>query len=350
MLFTSEQVSCGHPDKICDQISDALLDAYLAQDCNSRVGIETLIKNNTIVVAGEVASASHIYMDEIIKDTLKDVGLDRFSPHIINLISVQSPDISIGVDGGGAGDQGIIYGYACNETKSMLPLSYVLATEALQSIRNLKHPLLGIDAKAQVTIQDDGKSSREISTFLISTQHSSEIDVDDVRKIIIPVMHSVADKHNVDSNFNVLVNPTGRFVVGGSYADAGVTGRKIIADTYGGYARHGGGAFSGKDPSKVDRSAAYMARYVAKNLLHRFGLQECEIQLGYAIGVAEPVSVNVSANALYSDKLSSYVSEQYDLTPNGIIEALQLKRPIYYQTARYGHFTNQSLPWEVIIE
>lgn len=349
MLFTSEQVSCGHPDKICDQISDALLDAYLAQDRNSRVGIETLIKNNTIVVAGEVSSTGIVDVGEVIKCTLNEIGLSGLEPNIIDLISTQSHDISIGVDSGGAGDQGIIYGYACNETQSMLPLSYVLATEALQSLRDIHHPLLGIDAKAQVTIQDNGNSSHGISTFLISTQHSAEIEVEDVRKIVSPIMHAVADQHNVDSDFNVLVNPTGRFVTGGSYADAGVTGRKIIADTYGGYARHGGGAFSGKDPSKVDRSAAYMARHIAKNLLHRFDLQECEIQLGYAIGVAEPVSIYVSANAKYSDKLSRYVMEQYNLTPNGIINILQLKRPIYYQTARYGHFTNQNLPWEVII-
>lgn len=351
-LYTSEQVACGHPDKICDQISDAILDAHLEQDENSRVAVETLIKNDTIVVAGEVTSSAHVNVDSVIQCVLKDIGVQSADYKIINLIDKQSPDIALGVDVGGAGDQGMMYGYACNETEQCLPLPYMLATDVLKELRVLSHPMLGADAKSQVTLQYNDDGSRKIHTFLVSTQHDASLEQRDVKNIVLPVMLSVAEKYKLNDDFNVLVNPTGRFVVGGSWGDSGVTGRKIIADSYGGYSRHGGGAFSGKDPSKVDRSAAYMARHIAKHLLKRFDLAECEIQLSYAIGVAQPISINVVSQGVhyshFNSELETYVRGQWDLTPKGIIEYLDLKHVKYYDTAKYGHFTNQNFNWEII--
>lgn len=351
-LYTSEQVSCGHPDKICDQISDAILDANLSQDINSRVAVETLIKNDTVVVAGEVTSSANIDVCAVINDALKDIGVADYPYKIVNLVDKQSPDIALGVDLGGAGDQGMMYGYACDETEQCLPLSYVLATDVLKDLRGMNHPMLRPDAKAQVTIQYNDDGSKQIHTFLVSSQHSDLVSQSEVRAIVLPVMRNVAEKYNLFNDFNVLVNPTGRFVVGGSWGDSGVTGRKIVADTYGGYARHGGGAFSGKDPTKVDRSAAYMARHIAKHLLKRFELSECEIQLSYAIGVAEPISVNVTSKRgsirHVGDSFENYVRTNFDLTPAGIIKFLDLKNVSYYDTAKYGHFTNQQFNWERI--
>lgn len=348
-FFTSEQVSCGHPDKICDQISDAILDAYLTKDPYSRVAVETLIKNNNIVVAGEISSQGNINVNNTLFAVLDDIGVNNCNYQILNLLDKQSSDIALGVDAGGAGDQGIMFGYACDETPECLPLAYVLATDALKRLRALNHPMLRPDAKSQVTVRyEDGKPVA-IDTFLLSTQHAAKIDQAQVREIVCPLLEQSATKYNMNIDFKALVNPTGRFVIGGSYGDAGVTGRKIIADSYGGYARHGGGAYSGKDPSKVDRSAAYMARYIAKWLLKTCDLTECEVQLGYAIGVAEPVSVNVRTdNHIHKwacNDFESVVRTMFDLTPNGIISFLDLRRPIYYDTAKYGHFIG-NYPWE----
>lgn len=351
MLFTSEQVSLGHPDKICDQISDALLDAYLSKDKDSRVAIETLIKNNYITVAGEVTSNTKVDVDKVVKKVLSDVGLDNIHTYnITNLIDKQSPDIAQGVDTGGAGDQGIIFGYATNETPECLPLAYVLATKALIKLRELNHPKLRPDAKSQVTVEytEDGI---KIDTFLISTQHAEDITQSEIYAIASKIMKEVASEYNMNIDFKMLVNPTGRFVVGGSFGDCGVTGRKIIADSYGGYAKHGGGAYSGKDYTKVDRSSAYMARYLAKHLLKKFNLFECEVQLAYAIGVVQPVSVNVSFNS-YGDisqqEMVSYIYDTFDLSPQGITDFLDLKNVKYYDTAKYGHFTNQKFKWEEV--
>lgn len=343
--FTSEQVSCGHPDKICDQISDALLDAYLQADKNSRVAIETLIKNDTIVVAGEVTSNTEIDVCKTAEAVLNDIGLTGVYK-VINLIDKQSTDIAMGVDNGGAGDQGIMFGYACNETPEELPLAYVLATKVLLKVRELNHKILKADAKSQVTVRYEDDNSIKIDTFLVSVQHDERFSIEDVKSVVEPIMKSVAEEYGMNTDFKVLVNPTGRFVIGGSYGDCGVTGRKIIADTYGGYARHGGGAFSGKDPTKVDRSAAYMARYLARYVLGKTHANNVEIQLGYAIGVAEPVSISVLVNGVENEKIGAYLQKAFDLTPNGIIEFLDLKNACYYDTAKYGHFTNKKYKWE----
>lgn len=351
-LFSSEQVACGHPDKVCDQISDAVLDACLRQDINSRVAVETMVKDNTVVLAGEITSNAQIDVEKIVSYVYCDIGIDTSNVRIINLISNQSPDIALGVDTGGAGDQGMMYGYACRETPQRLPLAYVVATDALKKLRELESPILGPDAKSQVTMQYNDDGTKQIHTFLISTQHASAASQSDVREIVEPVMITTAKQYGLPQEFKVLVNPTGRFVVGGSWGDAGVTGRKIVADTYGGYARHGGGAFSGKDFSKVDRSAAYMARYIAKHLLNKFELEECEVQLSYAIGVKDPLSVNVNAtdiNCVVTNAyLERHVRSRFDLTPGGIIEFLDLRNVCYYDTAKYGHFTNPLFHWEIV--
>jgi len=346
MLFSSEQVSCGHPDKVCDQIADALLDAYLAKDKDSRVAVEGLIKNDHIIVAGEVTSKGTVDVNGEIHRVLHDIGIDG-DYRIQNLIDGQSPDIALGVDVGGAGDQGMMFGFATDETPELLPLPYMIATKALMNLRALRHPMLRPDAKAQVTIDDAGGKSR-IDTFLISTQHCEEIPLSGVREIVSQVMADTAVTCGMNTDFRVLVNPTGRFVIGGSFGDCGVTGRKIVADTYGGYSRHGGGAFSGKDYTKVDRSASYMARYLAKWALLSYGFQTCEIQLAYAIGLREPLSVNVRADGRPKDRVSKKILSNFDLTPKGIIDFLGLRDIKYYETARYGHFTNQAMPWERI--
>lgn len=262
MIITSEQVSNGHPDKICDQISDAVLTVCLEQDKNSKVAVETLIKDNHIVVAGEMKTTALFDLNTVVRNVVKPLGMKNII--VTNLIGLQSDDISQGVDTGGAGDQGMMYGYATDETEEYLPLPYVLATRVLENLMELQHPLLGKDAKAQVSYDYDNK---RITTFLVSIQHSDEITIENLRAIVKESMMKVAKRYRQNLDFNILVNPTGRFVLGGSYADAGVTGRKIIADTYGGFAHHGGGAFSGKDPSKVDRSGAYMARKIAKDIV-----------------------------------------------------------------------------------
>lgn len=339
----------GHPDKICDQISDAILDSYLQQDKNSRVAVESLIKNNNIVVAGEVSSNGIVNINKTIENVLKDIGIED-NWNIINMIDQQSPDIAQGVDVGGAGDQGIMFGYACDETPELLPLSYVLATQSLLKLRELNHKQLKPDAKSQVTVQYDKDNQIKIHTFLISTQHTEDISNQELYDIVSNVMFKTAKEYNMNTDFKVLINPTGRFVVGGSYGDCGVTGRKIIADTYGGYGRHGGGAFSGKDYTKVDRSGAYMARYLAKYLLKKYKLKDCEVQLAYAIGVKEPVSIDVVGDRenlpFVLSVLKNDIKNNFDLTPDGIFKFLKLDEVKYYKTSKYGHFTNQTLPWE----
>jgi S-adenosylmethionine synthetase len=349
-LFTSEQVSCGHPDKICDQISDAILDACLEQDKDSRVATEALIKNYQIVIAGEITTKAEININEIVHNVLKRIGLEDIEKYnVLNLLDKQSPDIAMGVNRGGAGDQGIMFGYACNDTEDGMPLAWSIATRGLINLRKLNHPKLKTDAKSQVTI--DYENNR-IDTFLISTQHDENITLEEVREIVSKVMIETAKEFNMNTDFKQLINPTGRFVIGGSIGDAGVTGRKIIADTYGGYAKHGGGAFSGKDPSKVDRSAAYMARYIAKDIVKgKKWADECEIQLSYAIGVVQPISVNVECfetEKIPTSEILTYITNTYDLSPNGIIKFLDLKNVKYSDTTCYGHFGKKNLNWEKI--
>lgn len=344
MIISSEQVSVGHPDKICDQISDAILTECLKYDKSSRVAVETLIKDNQVVVAGEISTRHYFNLENIVRQVVEPLGMKNV--RVTNLLGLQSADIAQGVDNGGAGDQGMMFGYATDETPEYLPLPYVLATRVLEKLMSLGHPLLGKDAKAQVSY--DYKKKR-IDTFLVSIQHTETADLAKVKRIVTEAMMAVALRYRQNLDFKVLVNPTGRFVLGGSFADAGVTGRKIVADTYGGFAHHGGGAFSGKDPSKVDRSAAYMARKIAKDIVREGYAKRCEVQLAYAIGVAIPVSVYVETfgTSRYTAKqLEGMIRERYDLTPQGIIKELHLLNVDYTETTCFGHFTKAYLPWE----
>ena len=341
-------MSAGHPDKICDQISDIIVTDCLQHDPNSRVAVETMIKDDHVIVAGEISSMHTPDLQELVRRVL--AAREPEIRNAFNLavhISKQSGDIALGVDKKGAGDQGMMFGYACDETHRMLPLPFVLATEAIQYLQQERHPELLPDAKAQVTF--DYRRHR-IDTFLISTQHKEEVDIQVVQRICRSIMQKIADAYGLNTDYRALVNPTGRFVTGGSFADSGVTGRKIIADTYGGAAHHGGGAFSGKDPTKVDRSGAYMARRIAKDILRAGLARRCEVQLAYAIGVDEPVSINV--NTFHSGKVpASYIvkriRKRYDLTPEGMIHFLRLRDVDYNCTATLGHFWRQWLPWEV---
>lgn len=352
-FFTSEQVSCGHPDKMCDQMADRILDYCLSQDKTSRVAVEVLIKNYDVVLAGEVTTKAEL-TDEVLyallDEVLTYVGVqDKDKYSITNLLDKQSSDIALGVDVGGAGDQGIMFGYATKETKEMMPLAWSIANKALLNLKELNSPKLLPDAKAQVTIEYEDDMPIRIDTFLISTQHKAETTLEEVKKIVTDVMINAAKEYGMNTDFKILVNPTGRFVIGGSIGDAGVTGRKIIADTYGGYAHHGGGAFSGKDPSKVDRSAAYMARKVAKDILRKDFADKCEVQFSYAIGVKKPISIFVNTfgtNKIEESKIIEYIKENYDLTPNGIISALDLLNVKYSDTTVYGHFGKEYLNWE----
>ena len=347
MLFTSEQVSWGHPDKICDQISDAIVTDCLQHDSNSRVAVECLIKGYYITIAGEITSQHQPDYAALIRRVLSTIGLPDIENYIVTQrISEQSPDIALGVDQQGAGDQGMMFGYATSETAEMLPMPFVLATVALQKLKECRNPILLPDAKSQVTY--DYKYKR-IDTFLISTQHHENATLADVRKQVQGIMLETAKEYGLNTDFKVLVNPTGRFVLGSSFADTGVTGRKIIADTYGGACRHGGGAFSGKDPTKVDRSAAYMARKIAKDVLREGFAKRCEVQLAYAIGVAEPVSISIDCfgtNTIPRAAVVKWVREKYDLTPAGIINALALRQVDYNRVSSYGHFWNKWSPWE----
>lgn len=346
MIFTSEQVSNGHPDKICDQISDAILTECLRQDKGSRVAVEALVKGANVVLAGELRTNANIDFENIVRDVLNEVGLSDVSSYkVINLISEQSPDIAQGVDTGGAGDQGVMFGYATNETPEMLPIPYVLATKALKRLRALNHPQLKPDAKAQVSFDYD---AWQIDTFLISTQHSEDIGRAALEEVVHGVMIDTAKQCGLETDFKKLVNPTGKFVIGSSFADSGLTGRKVIADTYGGMARHGGGAFSGKDPSKVDRSGAYISRKIAKDIVRNGWADRCEIQISFAIGVPEPTSVFVECfgtETASKEKIEEYVGS-FDLTPRGIIEELDLLNIDYNLVSAYGHFGKPGLTWE----
>ncbi len=347
MLFTSEQVSAGHPDKICDQISDAVVTDCLHHDQNSRVAVEAMIKDRHVTVSGEITSSHEPDIRTLVHNTLLTCEpsiCDDFT--LSTHISKQSADIALGVDRKGAGDQGMMFGYATFETEKMLPLPFSLATEAIESLQYKEDPALLPDAKAQVTY--DYVRNR-IDTFLISVQHREDIDPRYVFHFCRALTNNIADKYHLNDDFRLLVNPTGRFVIGGSFGDTGVTGRKIICDTYGGAAHHGGGAFSGKDPTKVDRSAAYMSRKIAKDILRHGFARRCEVQIAYAIGVEEPVSVMVETfhtGVMPSAYLSHWVRKHYDLTPGGIISALGLRDVNYVQVATLGHFWRQNLPWE----
>ena len=362
-LFTSESVTEGHPDKIADQISDAVLDEVMKQDPNGRVACETLVTTGLAVVAGEITTTAHVNYDELVRETIKGVGYDRAkygydaeTCAVLCTVKRQSPDIAMGVDTGGAGDQGLMFGYACNETDELMPMPIQLAhrlTQRLAEIRKSKKvDFLRPDGKSQVTIEyRDGRPAR-VDCVVVSTQHGDKVSNVDLRDAIEElVIRHIVPASMLDDKTKFHINPTGRFVIGGPMGDAGVTGRKIIVDTYGGYSRHGGGAFSGKDPSKVDRSASYMARYIAKNLVAAGLAQKAEVQLAYAIGVAEPVSVmadTFGTNVISEEKITSLIRETFSLTPQGIIDTLDLRRPIYKATAAYGHFgrSGAGFTWE----
>ena len=362
-LFTSESVTEGHPDKIADQISDAVLDDVLRQDPSGRVACETLVTTGLAVVAGEITTTAHVNYDELVRETIRNVGYDRAkygydceTCAVLCTVKRQSPDIAMGVDTGGAGDQGLMFGFACDETEELMPMPIQLAhrlTQRLSEVRKQKKVgFLRPDGKSQVTIEyRDGRPAR-IEAVVISTQHDDKVSNEELREAITTqVIKPILPAAMLDSKTKYHINPTGRFVIGGPMGDAGVTGRKIIVDSYGGYSRHGGGAFSGKDPSKVDRSASYMARYIAKNVVAAGLARKAEVQLAYAIGVAEPVSVMAetfgTAN-VSEEKITSLIREFFSLTPKGIIETLDLRRPIYKPTAAYGHFgrSGAGFTWE----
>ncbi len=367
-VFTSESVSEGHPDKMSDQISDAILDAFLAQDKRARVGCETLVKTGVVVVAGEVRASATIDVDPIVRRTVLEIGynssemgFDGATCGVLNMIGKQSSDIAQGVDKKderkqGAGDQGMMFGYATSETDVLMPapitLAHRLVKRQSQVRRTGKLPWLRPDAKSQVTLRYEDDKPVGLEAVVLSTQHSPEVSIKTLREAVMEeILKPVLPAKWIDKRTKYHINPTGRFVTGGPVGDCGLTGRKIIVDTYGGYARHGGGAFSGKDPSKVDRSAAYAARYVAKNVVAAGLAERCEVQLSYAIGVAEPTSVMVEAfgtSRLSSERLTQLVRKHFDLTPYGLCEMLDLNRPIYQKTAYYGHFgrTEPEFTWE----
>lgn len=379
-LFTSESVTEGHPDKICDQISDAILDSILAEDPNARVACETSVTTGLVLVAGEITTSTYVDIPSIVRETVKGIGytrakygFDAETCAVLTSIDEQSADIALGVDQAlearegqmsdeeieaiGAGDQGLMFGFACNETEELMPLPISLAHKLSYRLTEVRKnetvPYLRPDGKTQVTVQyDENDKPVRIDTIVISTQHHPEISLEQIQRDVKNyVINPVVPKELIDNETKYFINPTGRFVIGGPQGDAGLTGRKIIVDTYGGYARHGGGAFSGKDPTKVDRSAAYAARYVAKNIVASGLADKCEVQLAYAIGVAQPVSIAIDTfgtGKVDEEVLVEVVRNNFDLRPAGIIKMLDLRRPIYKQTAAYGHFgrNNLNLPWE----
>jgi len=363
--FTSESVTEGHPDKLCDYISDTILDECLKQDENSRVAIETFASSNTITIAGQITSTARIKISELVRERLKEIGFDNEKTDIdyrtctINVdITKQSPDIAMGVDIGGAGDQGIMFGYASDETESYMPYAIDMAhklAKRLTDVRKTKEiPYLRPDGKTQVTVEYEDEKPKRIEAVLISTQHLDNIPLDKLKEEITEkVIKATIPQEMMDEDTKIYINPTGRFVIGGPLGDTGLTGRKIIVDTYGGYSRHGGGAFSGKDASKVDRSAAYMLRHIAKNIVANGLAKKCELQVAYAIGIKEPLSIYINTfgtGTKTDDELVNIVKEKFDLTPDGIINYLKLKEPIYTKTTNYGHFGKKDLEWEKIIK
>ena len=363
-LFTSESVTEGHPDKIADQISDAILDACLEQDPMSRVACETLTCTGLVVVAGEITTKAYVDFQTLVRDTVREIGYDDAlkgfdcnTCGVISTINRQSPDIAQGVDTGGAGDQGMMFGFATNETPELMPtpisLAHRLAEKLTEVRKSGKMPYLRPDGKSQVTVEYDADNKPvRVDAVVISTQHSDDVTNEQLRaEILEHVIQAIIPAELLDADTKYHINPTGRFVIGGPMGDSGLTGRKIIVDTYGGMGRHGGGAFSGKDPTKVDRSAAYMARYIAKNIVAAGLADRCEVQLAYAIGVADPVSVRVDTfgtGSVSEPRLIELVRENFKLTPEGIIESLNLRRPIFRKTAAYGHFgrTGETFTWE----
>ena len=363
--FTSESVTEGHPDKLCDSISDRILDECLRQDKESRVAVETFASGNKITIAGQITSNAKLDVEKIARDTVKEIGFDNEKTDMdyrtfeldIN-ITKQSQDIAMGVDTGGAGDQGIMFGFACNETEEYMPYSIYMAhklskrlTEARKKgILNYLRP----DGKTQVTVEYEDNKPKRIENILVSTQHLDSIDTETLRKDVKKeIIDADIPQEMMDENTKIFINPTGRFVIGGPLGDTGLTGRKIIVDTYGGYARHGGGAFSGKDATKVDRSAAYMVRFIAKNIVANGYADKCEIQVSYAIGVEKPLSIYVNTygtGKIDDEEIAKLIEDKFDLTPNGIINYLNLKEPIYSKTTNYGHFGKPDLPWEKIIK
>lgn len=363
--FTSESVTEGHPDKLCDTISDTILDEYIKQDKNSRVAVETFASGNEITIAGQITSKGQVDIEKIVRNKIKEIGFDDATTDMdyktckINInITKQSPDIALGVDIGGAGDQGIMFGYASDETKEYMPLAINLAHKLAHRLTQVRKDgiinYLRPDGKTQITVEYEDDKPKRIDTILISTQHKSDVNQETLKQDVIQkVINVIISKKLIDEDTKIYINPTGRFVIGGPLGDTGLTGRKIIVDTYGGYARHGGGAFSGKDPSKVDRSSAYMLRYIAKNLIANGYAKRCEIQISYAIGMKEPLSIYINTfgtGTIPEEEIVEIVRKKFDLTPDGIIRYLDLKQPIYEKTTNYGHFGKKDLPWEQIIK
>ncbi len=362
-LFTSESVSEGHPDKICDQVSDAVLDAMLKDDPNSRVACECFATTGLIVVGGEITTETYVDLQKLVRGVIRDIGyehagyrFDADSCSVINVINHQSPDIAMGVDTGGAGDQGMMFGYATDETPEYMPATLAYAHKLMKELARIRKEknimtYLRPDSKSQVTIEyDQNNNIVRVDTVVVSTQHDPEVSQEQIRKDIIEnlIMNVIPQKY-IDEHTKIYVNPTGRFEIGGPHGDTGLTGRKIIVDTYGGRAPHGGGAFSGKDPTKVDRSAAYAARHLAKNVVAAGIARECTIQVSYAIGIAQPISINVNlhnSGNVPEYEIADFILKNVDLTPRGIIEKFNLRRPIYRQTAVYGHFGRDEFPWE----
>ena len=376
-LFTSESVTEGHPDKLCDYISDSILDSFYAKDPNVRVACETVAGKGEILVTGEITSTAEVDIEEIVRNTIKEIGYDNENTDIdyrtckVHLnISKQSPDIAMGVNKSleekngedviseGAGDQGIMFGFACDETENLMPLPIDLAHKLARRLTYVRKNniinYLRPDGKVQVTVEYDGHTPIRIDTIVVSTQHLADVDLETLKKDIKEkVIFEIVPKNLLDENTKYYINPTGRFVIGGPLGDSGLTGRKIIVDTYGGYARHGGGAFSGKDATKVDRSASYMARFLAKNIVANGFASKCEIQLSYAIGVAKPISIFVETFGtakIPEDEIVKKIENNFDLTPRGIINYLDLQKPIYKQTTNYGHFGKENLAWEKVIK
>jgi S-adenosylmethionine synthetase len=362
-LFTSECVTEGHPDKIADQISDAVLDAVLEQDPYGRVACEVLVTTGICVVAGEITTTCYVEVPKVVRRTIQEVGytdatfgFDCKTCGVLNAIQPQSPDIAMGVDPGGAGDQGLMFGFACNETAELMPMPIMMAHKLTRRLAEARRAgildFLRPDGKSQVSVEYAGGEPKRIDAVVVSTQHSDDVSTETLRaEVKKHIIDAVIPAGMVDSGTKYHINPTGRFVVGGPHGDTGLTGRKIIVDTYGGMGRHGGGAFSGKDPTKVDRSACYMARYIAKNLVAAGLASRCEVQLAYAIGVAEPVSVMVNSfgtGIIPEPRMTEIIRALFPLTPKGIIDHLKLRRPIYRKTAAYGHFgrTEESFTWE----